>query len=72
MKIERRKRKHENMKIYTHDEAMRIVEIFENKLCEYDIKIPSPEDDERDPVNDANKHEPGAEVIQYIFRHGIY
>ena len=42
------------MKIYTHDEAMHILEIFENVLCEYDIKIPSPEDDERDPENDAS------------------
>lgn len=42
------------MKIYTHDEAMHILEMFENVLCEYGIKIPSPEDDERDPENDAS------------------
>lgn len=42
------------MKIYTHDEAMHILEIFENMLCGYGIKIPSPEDDERDPENDAS------------------
>lgn len=41
------------MRIYTHDEAMHIVEMFENLLCEYDIKIPSPEDHERDPEDDA-------------------
>jgi hypothetical protein len=35
-------------KIYTHDEAMLIVEMFENVLEKYDISIPSPEDDERD------------------------
>lgn len=40
-------------KIYTHDEAMLIVEMFENVLCEYGIKVPSPEDDEREPDNEA-------------------
>lgn len=39
--------------IYTHDEAARIVELFENILDEYGIKIPSPEDDEREPDNEA-------------------
>lgn len=40
-------------KIYTHDEAMLIVEMFEDILCEYGIKVPSPEDDEREPDNEA-------------------
>ena len=35
--------------IYTHDEAARIVEMFENILVENGISIPSPEDDDRDP-----------------------
>jgi len=38
-------------KIFTHDEAMLIVEMFEDILSEYDISIPSPEDDEREPDN---------------------
>lgn len=40
-------------KIYTHDEAMLIVEMFENILTQHNIKVPSPEDDEREPDNDA-------------------
>ncbi len=39
--------------IYTHDEAAEIVELFENLLIDNGIKLPSPEDDERDPDNDA-------------------
>ena len=39
--------------IYTHDEAMLIVEIFEGLISRYDIKIPSPEDDERDIEDDT-------------------
>lgn len=40
-------------KIYTHDEAAHIVEMFEDVLDEYGIKVPSPEDDEREPDNEA-------------------
>lgn len=40
-------------KIYTHDEAMLIVEEFENVLNEYGIKVPSPEDDERDEESET-------------------
>lgn len=40
-------------KIYTHDEAMLIVEMFEEVLCANGIKVPSPEDDEREPDNEA-------------------
>lgn len=40
-------------KIYTHDEAALIIEMFENVLSEYGIKVPSPEDDEREPDNYA-------------------
>lgn len=39
--------------IYTHDEAYLIVEMFENILDRYGVSLPSPEDDERDPDNDA-------------------
>lgn len=39
--------------IYTHDEAARIVDLFEAVLDVYDIIIPSPEDDEREPDNEA-------------------
>ena len=38
-------------KIYTHDEASRILDMFEEVLSEYNISVPSPEDDERDPDN---------------------
>ena len=39
--------------IFTHDEAARIVELFEDVLDEHGIKVPSPEDDEREPDNEA-------------------
>lgn len=39
--------------IYTHDEAALIVEGFENVLEKYGIKLPSPEDDEREEDNEA-------------------
>jgi hypothetical protein len=39
--------------IYTHDEAARIVEMFENVLDFYNIKIPSPDDEFREEDNDA-------------------
>ena len=42
-----------NIVIYTHDEAALIVDMFESVLDRYGIKIPSPEDDERDPDNEA-------------------
>ena len=34
--------------IYTHDEAAIIVDMFEEILHRYSIRVPSPEDDERD------------------------
>lgn len=40
-------------KIYTHDEAARIVELFEGVLDKHGIKVPSPEDDERGDDNEA-------------------
>ena len=39
--------------IHTRDEAVLIVEMFENVLDTYNIKVPSPEDDEREPDNEA-------------------
>lgn len=39
--------------IYTHDEAASIIELFEGVLDQYNIKIPSPEDDQREPDNEA-------------------
>lgn len=39
--------------IYTRDEAMLIVEMFEDVLDTYNIKVPSPEDDERELDNEA-------------------
>lgn len=37
--------------IYTHDEAMLIVELFEDVLSRYNISVPSDEDDEREEDN---------------------
>lgn len=37
--------------IYTYDEAMLIVEMFEDVLSKYNISIPSDEDDEREEDN---------------------
>lgn len=42
--------------IYTYDEAARIVELFENILDTYNIKVPSPDDE---------FHEPGSEAKLY-------
>ena len=39
--------------IYTHDKASQIIEYFEVLLEKHKIKIPSPEDDERDEDNEA-------------------
>ena len=39
-------------KIFTRDEALQIVEMFEYVLAFYNIKVPSPEDDEREPDDD--------------------
>lgn len=38
-------------KIFTRDEAAQIVEMFESVLDLYNIEVPSPEDDEREPDN---------------------
>lgn len=38
--------------IYTHDEAARIVELFEDVLDEYGIRVPSPEDGEHESDNE--------------------
>lgn len=46
-------RKPQSGAIYTRDEAMLIVEMFENVLDTYNIKVPSPEDDERELDNEA-------------------
>lgn len=37
--------------IYTHDEAVLIVEMFEDVLSKYNISIPSDEDNEREEDN---------------------
>lgn len=39
--------------VYTHDEASRIIELFENILIDNNIIIPSPEDDEKEEGNEA-------------------
>lgn len=43
----------ETSKIFTHDEAMLIVEMFEDVLTRYGIIVPSPEDDEKEDDNEA-------------------
>lgn len=40
-------------RIYTHDEATRILECFESVLEANGIVIPSPEDDDKEPDNCA-------------------
>lgn len=40
-------------KIYTHNIATEIVELFEDVLDANGIKIPSPDDDQRDEDNEA-------------------
>lgn len=42
--------------IYTHDEAGRIMDMFESILEKYGICVPSPEDDERDTDNDTGMY----------------
>ena len=37
--------------IYTHDEAMLILEMFDSVLSEHGICVPSPEDDDRGKDN---------------------
>lgn len=37
-------------KIYTHNEAAEIVELFKEILDRYGIRVPAPEDDEREEV----------------------
>lgn len=39
--------------INTHDEATRIVDCFDEILCCHGIRVPSPEDDEREKENDV-------------------
>lgn len=39
--------------VYTHDEASRIIELFENILIDNNIIVPSPEDDEKEEDNEA-------------------
>lgn len=41
-------------KIYTHEEAANIIELFEDLLDNYRIRVPSPEDDDRDPGTSAS------------------
>lgn len=40
--------KPKNTTIWTHDEAMMLVEAFEDVLEEYNIRVPSPEDEDGD------------------------
>ena len=40
-------------KVYTHDEATRILELFEDVLADNGIVVPSPEDEDREEDNYA-------------------
>lgn len=40
-------------KIFTHNEAMLIIEMFEDVLNKYDIIVPSPEDDDKEDDNET-------------------
>lgn len=40
-------------KIFTHDEAMLIIEMFEDVLNKYGIIVPSPEDDNKEDDNET-------------------
>lgn len=40
-------------KIFTHDEAMLIIEMFEDVLNKYGIIVPSPEDDDKEDDNET-------------------
>lgn len=51
--IEKAKEEQRVKQIYTHDEAMLIVAMFEEVLCAHNIKVPSPEDHEREPDDEV-------------------
>lgn len=66
-------------RIYTHDEAAIIVEKFEDLLDTHNVRIPSPEDDDRDPDNEAKLYgsvysdlldEIEALIVGLLNRHG--
>ena len=61
------------MTIYTHNEAADIVELFENVLDKYNITLPSPEDDERDPENDAKLYgSTYSDLLDAVESHLVY
>ena len=54
-------------KIYTHDLAYNIVEVFEDTLDNFDVTLPSPEDDERDPENTARLYGTTySDILDYV------
>ncbi len=54
-------------KIYTHDLAHSIVEVFEDALDNFDVTLPSPEDDERDPENMARLYGTTySDILDYV------
>ena len=53
--------------VFTHDEAARIVEAFEDVLEHYEVTLPSDEDDERDETNTARLYgSTYSELLDYI------
>lgn len=67
--------------IYTHDEAALIVEMFESILDEHGIRVPSPEDDEREPDNEAKLYgsvysdlldSVEEKLLELLYRHKSY
>lgn len=55
-----------NQLIYSRDEAVLILELFENLLDEHGIKIPSPEDDERDEGSGALYGSPYSNLLDEV------
>lgn len=53
-------------KVYTHDEAARIVEAFEDVLIKNNIRVPSPEDDEREEYDCGLYGTVFADLMDYV------
>ncbi len=53
--------------VFTHDEAAKIVEAFEDVLEKYDVTLPSGDDDERDETNTARLYgDTYSELLDYV------
>lgn len=53
--------------VFTHDEAARIVEAFEDVLEKYDVTLPSGDDDGKDETNTARLYgDTYSELLDYV------